>query len=258
MGCITMLFFVGLGYALRHLTSEAVEALKSVDVIYVDTYTSIYEDPFAKLREINPRATLVYAKRHDLEGSAVERILEEARFKNVAIAVPGDPFIATTHDAIYIEALKRGIEVKVINGISFVTMAYSRLGLQSYRFGKHVTLVYPEHFKPHSTVEVIYDNLSRNLHTIVLLDLKVEESRAMSIPEAVEILLELDHKNQLHDRVSLGIARLGWLDEKVCAASLRELAKYEYPPPPHSIVVLARLDPVEEEFVRYWSRKCQA
>lgn len=252
-----MLVFIGLGYSLRHLTQEAINELKMADVVYIDTYTSLYEDPLEKLRELNPSAIFILATRRDLEGASVEKILREATAKRVVIASPGDPFIATTHDAILVEALKRGIDVKIVNGISFITMAYSRLGLQSYRFGKHVTLVYPTHFKPYSTVEVVYDNLARNLHTIILLDLRAEESKAMTIPEAVNILLDLDYKGLLRNKIAVGVARLGWRDEKVCADELALLKNYEYPPPPHSIVITASLDPVEEEFIRYWKKKCK-
>lgn len=253
-----MLVFVGLGYSTRHLTIEAIEELKSADLIYIDTYTSIYEDPMTEIEKLNPHATVIYARRIDLEGPGVAKLLDQATSKKVVVAVPGDPFIATTHDSIYIEALKRGIEVKVVNGLSFMTMAYSRLGLQSYRFGKHVTLVYPTHFKPYSTIEFIYDNLARNLHTIVLLDLRLEEGKAMSIHEAVELLLDLDYRRLLRERLGIGVARLGWHDEKICADLIENLGKYSYPPPPHSIVVLSRLDPVEEEFVSYWKTKCSS
>ncbi|MEM0001156.1 MAG: diphthine synthase [Desulfurococcaceae archaeon] len=247
-----MLVFVGLGYSTRHLTLEAVEELKSADVIYIDVYTSIYEDPLTKIIELNPDAEVIIARRKDLEGASAREVIEKARRGKVVIAVPGDPFIATTHDAVLADALRQGIEVRIVNGISIVTMAFSRLGLQSYRFGKHVTLVYPTHFRPYSSIEVIYDNLKRGLHTLVLLDLRVEERKAMTIQEAVDVLLELDYLNVLKDQLALGVARLGWRDEKVCVDVLPGLKLKKFPPPPHSVVVLARLDPVEEELIKYW------
>lgn len=251
-----MLVFIGLGYSLRHLTKEAIEELADSDVVYIDTYTSLYEDPIEKVIELSPRAKIILARRRDLEGEGISRVINEALTKKVTIAVPGDPFIATTHDAILSEALRHGIRVKIINGMSILTMAYSRTGLQSYRFGKIVTLVYPYCFKPYSTIDVIYDNLSRNLHTLVLLDLRVEEGKAMTIQEAVEIILDLDVKGLIKDNPALALARLGWLNEKICMDNLGNLGKYSYPPPPHSIIVLAKLDPVEEEIVSYWRKTC--
>jgi diphthine synthase len=254
---LVLLVFLGLGYTLKHLTLEAVNELKTADVVYIDTYTSIYGDSIEEIKRFNPNAKYVFASRRDLEELFVEKIIEEARSKKVVIAVPGDPFIATTHDAVWISAIKRGVEVKVVNGLSFITLAYSRLGLQSYKFGKHVTLLHPSLFKSYSTVDTIYSNLERNLHTIVLLDLRVEDNYAMTISEAVEILLELDYKELLRDQTALGVARLGWVDEKICARTLRELSTCKFPPPPHSLVILSpRLDPIEEEFVKVWSTSC--
>jgi len=252
-----MLVFLGLGYSLRHITLEALEVLKSADIIYVDTYTSMYEDPLDEIKQFNPSAKYVYASRRDLEGPSIDGIINEARSKLVVIAVPGDPFIATTHDALWISAIKSGVKVKVVNGLSFVTMAYSRLGLQSYKFGKHVTLVHPSLFKSYSTVDTIYGNLERNLHTIVLLDLQVEKGYAMTINEAVQVLLELDYKGQLGEQLAIGVARLGWRDEKICASKLKNLVSFKYPPPPHSLVIVSsRLDPIEEEFIKMWSSTC--
>ncbi|MEM1864134.1 MAG: diphthine synthase, partial [Desulfurococcaceae archaeon] len=128
--------------------------------------------------------------------------------------------------------------------------------LQVYRFGKIATLVYPDHFKPYSTIEVIYDNLSRNLHSIVLLDLRIDESKAMSIEEAVEIIRELDFKNTLLKQPAIAVARLGWKDEKICADILENLSKYKYPPPPHTLVITASLHPIEREFYEYWKNTC--
>lgn len=245
------LLFIGLGYSLRHLTAEAIDALSRADIIYIDTYTSIYEDDFGELLKYNTRAQAFFAKRKDLEGDSIYDIIAKARNRNVVIAVPGDPFIATTHDAVRLEALKAGVEVRVINGLSVFTLILSRLGLQAYKFGKTITLVYPEAFKPHSVVEVIYDNLARGLHTIVLLDLRLEERRAMSIPEAVKILGELDERGELSDKPSVGIARIGWRDEFVAFDKLSELSKYRYPLPPHTIVVCGRLHPIEREMLEH-------
>ncbi|MET1159904.1 MAG: diphthine synthase [Thermoprotei archaeon] len=246
-----MLIFIGLGLSPKHLTLEALEYLQSVDKIVVDTYTSIVPGIEDLIKEIGRGKEIVYATRSLLEGRGIQKIVEEALTRNIALLVPGDPFIATTHDAIRVEALKRGVKVIVVNGLSIYSLAPSRIGLQAYRFGKTVTLVYPEAFKPYSTVKAIYENLERGLHTLVLLDLRVEENRAMSIPEAVEILLDLDDKKVLKRVIAVGLARLGLSDELIIADLLPNLAEYKYPPPPHSLVIVAKPHPIELDNLRY-------
>ncbi len=245
---IDVLVFLGIGYSLKHLTLEAIEYLSKADKVVIDKYTSLYEDDPAGLSEYT-KGELVYASRKDLEGEGMNNLINEARSKNIVLAVPGDPFIATTHDSLRVEAIRKSVEVKVVNSLSVLTLIQSRLGLQAYRFGKTVTLVYPDYFKPYSTIETIYENLNRRLHTIVLLDLRLEHGKAMTIHEAVEILLKLDDEleNRLDDSLAIGVARLSWRDERIQADLLPRLRKYDFPPPPHSLVIVSNPLPVEIE-----------
>jgi diphthine synthase len=248
-----MLYFIGIGLSIKHLTLEAIDAVKRVDKIYIDTYTNIIPDldldNFRKITGFN--GEIILAKRDMLEGKGINKIVSEAVDRNIAILVPGDPFIATTHDAIRVEALRRGINVVTINGLSIYSLAPSRTGLQAYRFGKTATLVYPEAFKPYYTIETIYDNLERNLHSLILLDLRVEENKAMRINEAVDIILELDDKGLLGKVLAVGAARLGSSNEFIVADKLTNLKKYSYPPPPHSIIIVAKPHPIELENLYY-------
>ncbi len=240
------LYFVGLGLSSKHLTLEAIDAINKADKIIIDTYTSIVHGfTPEQIASLNPRAELVLARRKDLEGRSIKEIVDEAKRKNIAILVPGDPFIATTHDAIRIEALEQGVTVKTIHGVSIYSVAASATGLQIYRFGKTVTLVYPEAFKPYSTIETIYENLTRNLHTLVLLDLKLEEKKAMRITEAVDILLELDEKRILSKIIAVGLSRAGTPEQVVHADMFPELKKYDYAGPPESMIIVAKPHPVE-------------
>ena len=240
------LYFVGLGLSSGHLTLEARDVIDEADKIIIDTYTSIVHGfTPEQIKILNPRAELVLARRKDLEGRSIKGIIEEAKRKNIVILVPGDPFIATTHDAIRIEALEQGVTVKTIHGISIYSVAASATGLQIYRFGKTVTLVYPEAFKPYSTIETIYENLTRNLHTLVLLDLKLEENKAMRIAEAVDILLELDEKGILSKIIAVGLSRAGTAQQVIHADIFPGLKKYDYAGPPESIIIVAKPHPME-------------
>jgi diphthine synthase len=244
-----MLILIGLGMKFEDLTLEALDYIKGADVVYIDTYTNIYED-YNKLIDLVKSKEYKLASRSDLEGEGISRIVEEASRRNVAILVPGDPLIATTHEALRVEAARKGIKVVVVNGLSIASLAFSRTGLHFYKLGRTITLTYNRESAEY-VVNTIYDNISRRLHTLVLLDIKVEESRAMSIPEAVGILLESDKRGLLGERVAVGIARLGFRDEFIVADLTRNLGNYAYPPPPHSIIIPGDLHFMEVESLRY-------
>ncbi len=251
------LYIVGAGLSRDYLSLRAISLLSRADVVYVDTYTSIAPGVDEELvRRVNPWARVVRATRRTLEeGSA--RVVEEARTREVVVLVPGDPLTATTHIALALEAARAGVRVEVVPAAAGPYAAALLAGLQSYRLGKMVTLVYPEGgVRPYSVVETIWENMERGLHTVVLLDLRLDEGKAMTIPEAVEILLELERelaaergrRPVLAEALAVGVARAGLPDQRCAAGPLPELARLAWPPPPHTIVVAApRLHPVEEE-----------
>ncbi|MCD6487606.1 MAG: diphthine synthase [Desulfurococcales archaeon] len=254
-----VLYFVGLGLNTEHLTLEAIKILSKADTVYVDSYTSIISGFSINYLKKYCKGVVRAVYRRDLEGDSIRRIVEEARYRDVVILVPGDPFIATTHDAIRLEALEKGVPIKISHGVSIYSVVASAIGLQAYRFGKTVTLVYPQDFKPYSVIEAIRDNLARNLHTLVLLDLKLEQGIAMTINEAIPIILELekeycrstDCSPYLDKVVGVACARLGTKEEFIKADLLPRLADLETPPPPHSLVVVAYPHPIELDLLKY-------
>ncbi len=246
-----MLVFIGMGLSIKHITLEALEYLHRVEKVVIDTYTGFVPEADVLFKEFLRGKEVVYASRQDLEGASICKLVEEAKYRDIALLVPGDPFIATTHDAIRIEALKQGVKVVVVNGLSIYSLAASRTGLQAYRFGKTITLIYPDFSKPYSVVETIYDNLSRNLHTLLLLDFRRDEERYMSIVEAIDILIDLDERGLLKNLIGVGLARIGTSEEFIVADKLIDLKNYEYPSPPHSIVVVAKPHPIELDNLRY-------
>ena len=249
-----VLYIVGAGLSSEYLTLKALQVIGRADIVYIDTYTSIAPGIDEELvRRINPRCKIVSADRHLLEENQ-KRIISEARNHDVVVLVPGDPFMATTHITLRLAAITAGIRVEVVHGVSGVYATIGATGLQLYRFGKTVTLVYPEEFKPHSVIEVIRENRKRNLHTLVLLELKLDEGKAMTIPEAISILLDLareEHYDEIKDTIIIGVARAGLPDENCRAGKPSQLLGTNWPPPPHSLIVTApRLHPVEEESLR--------
>jgi diphthine synthase len=254
-----VLYIVGAGISLEYLTGRALELLRKADKVYLDIYTSIAPGLAREAVERLTPGKVVEAPRRLLEDEA-SRIIEEARALNVVVLVPGDPLHATTHVALILEARRRGVAAEAVPGVSGLQAVIDATGLQVYKFCRPITLVYPEEgYKPFSVVETVWQNMERGLHSLILLDLRLDEDKVMTIPEAVEILLGLEEEfaaeegvePRIRDSVMVGVARAGLPDAACIAGSPAEVAGAEYPPPPHSLVVPSpRLHPLEAEALR--------
>jgi len=166
----------------------------------------------------------------------------------------GDPFIATTHIALRIEATKRGIKVKYVPSASILSVIPGLTGLSSYKFGRSATVVFPEKDPNNAAYDAIRDNSSSGLHTLLYLDLDVEGGKAMTINEALKILLEVEARRGegviRGDRLVVGIARACWDSEVVKASRLSKLIDYDFGPPPHVLVFPGSLHFVELEALK--------
>ena len=104
-----------------------------------------------------------------------QEILDNCSKGDVGFLVVGDPLCATTHIDIFLSAKKKLIEVEVVHNASIMS-AVAITGLQLYRFGETVTVPYfTETWRPYSFMEKIEKNLKNELHSLVLLDIKVKE-----------------------------------------------------------------------------------
>ncbi len=85
------------------------------------------------------------------------------------------------------------------------------------------------------------ENLSRNLHTMLFLD--IQDSRFMTINEGAELLLEMAAAagDTIEDRLAVGIARAGSENAVVRADRLAALRDHDFGGPLHILVVPARL-----------------
>lgn len=240
--------FVGLGLGpKRYITEAALDSIKAADVVFLDVYTGVLpKETVEFLRTISKH--LVLANRRLLEDD-MDAVLVEAAKRDVVIAVQGDPFIATTHISIMLEAHERGIACKVVSGISSYSVAASLSGLQAYKFGRAVTLPAEggiEHAK--SVYECILENMSKGLHTLVFLDTK---NGGLTIPAALSRLRELEsslRKGLLSDdRLIVALARLGYEDELIRAGRVADIALMRFPEPPHMLIFPGKLHFLERD-----------
>ncbi len=252
------LYIVGMGLYPDLLTLRALKVVNSVRYIFYETYTSpVPRDMLLKLLTSMcnlDSKILIELTRRDIEDENCRKIIEILdRGEDAVLLVPGDPMIATTHSVIRTVVRRRGHKAELIFGISILCAAISASGLSPYRFGPIATVTYPRlGVLSERPYDITKDNLLRNLHTLLLLDIH-DTGRYMTIPEAAHILLELEKRRKENvfneDRPIICIVRLGYPDSKIFVLRLKEALHKDFGEPPHSIIVPARLSPVEAELL---------
>lgn len=246
------LVFVGLGLAgTRGMTLRGLHEARKADVVFAEFYTTpVPTDLLPRLAALIRKQPVVLG-RAQLEEEMGRVVLEAAKTRRVALLVPGDPLIATTHLALRLTAFRQGVRTRVVNAPSILTAAIGASGLQNYRFGPSFTVPWISDSLPDSQYDVAKENLLRGLHTFVFLDIKAEGEAGMTVGEAVRRLLDAEHRRRegvlRGDRLAVGLARLGHDQPIVKADSLKALARYEFGDPPHSLVLPGWLHFLEAE-----------
>jgi diphthine synthase len=239
------LVFIGLGlFDENDVSLRGLDEVKTADHVFAEFYTSLMAGLSLERLEKRIGKKVTVVSRKALEEENGEFILSKAADLKVAFLVAGDPMIATTHVDLRIRAQKRGIRTRVVHGASIVSAAMGASGLQNYRFGRSVTVPFPEGSAASETpYNVVAENKARNLHTLCFLDVKAEKNQFMTVREALEILLSVEKKKQQNvvtvDSFAVGLARVGAEDEVVKADYVQALLGYGFGGPPHIIVLPA-------------------
>jgi diphthine synthase len=239
------LTFIGLGLNdERGMTLEGLEEARRADSAYGEFYTNFMPNLDLKRLEKGIGKKVELLNRAQLEDEGGQKLLRAAGKENVVFLVPGDPLIATTHITLRISAARMGITSRVIHAPSIISAVCGATGLQSYKFGKSITVPRDQSL-PKSVIETISGNGDRGLHTLVLLDVQAGKTSQMTIRDALEKMTVSDP--HFETRLAVGVARLGSQDEKVKASSVKNLIKEDFGSGPHSIVVVGRLHFMEAE-----------
>jgi diphthine synthase len=247
-----MLILVGSGLRESQLTREAEEAIKGADIVIVETYTM----PSSKwlptaIRKLN--SNVREASRSELEEQS-SNIVELASKLKVVIVVPGDPLIATTHSSLVVESLKRGVEAKVVSGISGPCSVESLLGLHFYKFGRTVTV--PGPWRGVGAEEAalgLLGNLCHDLHTLLLLDVS-PEGLSLSPSRAVKELKESLRRligARLDELMNIMVLLVSVGENTVVKHSTLDSADSIPDLDVGSLVVPSKLHVSEREFLRY-------
>lgn len=137
------IIFVGLGMSKpEDMSVKALETLRSSDKIFAEFYTSKLIDSSIEDLENFIGKKITVLKRSDVEEH--DTIIEEAKCGKVSFVTAGDPMSATTHVDIRLRAEKENIPTKLVHGVSIFTACAAAFGLQPYKFGRAVTIPFPE------------------------------------------------------------------------------------------------------------------
>lgn len=247
------LSLVGMGISdEKGISLAGLEELKACSRIYAESYTNMLPPGSLGRLEKLCGKEITLLSREAVEGE--KALLASAEKEATALVVAGDPMVATTHSSLVLSARKKGIQVAIFHASSILSAAAGESGLQAYKFGKTVTLAYwRENYKPMAAYEVISENLARNLHTLLLLDID-EKLGPMKPSAAAEVLLAMEKeggKNLFSPQAKLVLLKgIGWQSPTRAYCALSELGKYDGKEGPAVLIVpSANLHFVEFEWL---------
>jgi diphthine synthase len=246
------LVFIGLGLNdEKGISLHGLEEAKTADAAFIELYTNFMPNFSIKRFEQISGKKLSFVNRRELEEKNGETILKTAKKGKTVLLVPGDPLIATTHIALRIEAEKHGIKTRLVHGASILSAVIGLSGLHNYKFGKSVTIPFPEENLSGTPYDVIAQNKKLGLHTLCLLDINAEEKRYLSIHDGLNSLVKIEEKKKKDiaaaSSLAVGIARAGSKNPTVKADFTRKLLNFDFGEPPYSIVFPGKLHFMEAE-----------
>ena len=132
------LWLIGLGPGdLGLMTADAIEHARACDYRFLEGYTAtLPQDQEARLESVIggwKDAMRPWSK-------SQKKFFHWQEENSVALLVVGDPMQATTHIDLESHCAEEAIDFSIIPGLSATSLAISLSGLQSYRFGRQVTL----------------------------------------------------------------------------------------------------------------------
>jgi len=241
-----MLTFIGLGlYDEESITVEGRAALADADRVVAEFYTSHLVGATVEDLSAHHGIDIGLRDRAGVEQDPAD-LLAAAEDGHVAFLTAGDTMISTTHVDLRLRAIDRGIDTRVIHGVTAQTAASGLTGLQNYRFGKSVTLPFPNAHGggdvPRSVAGSIEANQERGLHTLVYLDIKADRDEYLTADVAAGLLAD-----GWRDTLGVAVARAGSPDPVVAADALSALSDREFGDPLHLLVVPGDLHHVESD-----------
>lgn len=228
-----MLYLIGLGLTKESIGIEAKKICQEADRVYLEGYTVDF--PYSKpdLEEVIG-VEIKTLNRKDVES---DRLVSEAKNKDIALLVYGSPLMATTHISLVLEAEKAGIDYRVIHNTSIFD-AVSNTGLQPYKFGKIGSIPdWEKKGKSKSFIDIIEGNMKIKAHTLLLVDIGLEFEKALG---------ELKEASDNKIKRMVVCSQLGTEKEEIYFDSVDELEKMDVKKP-YCFIIPSKLHFREKE-----------
>lgn len=240
------LYFIGLGLGdEKDITIKGLEAIKKADKLYLEEYTSKLVTSTKEDLEKFYGKKIISADRNLVENKAEQTILKDAKTKNVAFLIIGDPFSATTHVDLKLRADELGIRTVIIPNTSIIN-SIGITGLDLYKFGRTTTIPFSNK-NISSPYDVVKNNLKNKMHTLILLDLDLAHNKYMTVNQALDYLLK---RGLSKDQLCIGCGGIGAEDPVIKAAKAKDILTKEFAKFPQCLIVVSKLHFMEEEALK--------
>ena len=265
----TGLALIGIGPGkVSSMTLEAIDLARHADVRLYEAYTALWSEE--ALLELEKKiGSIRRIMRPAIEQP--EDLLEMAKNQLVAVLIVGDPMQATTHIDLQLRAENAGVSVHIVHGISITTLVPGVTGVSNYKFGRSTTLTYSYgEWIATSPLEVMLQNYSQKLHTLVLFDLDPSgagtgDQRPMQAPDAADSIAkmvakynEMELTEEQREMVAeieqfevVLCSDLGTDDQRLQTTSIGNLST-KSSGRLNCMVLLANLSEIEREAVNRW------
>ncbi|MFW6220287.1 MAG: diphthine synthase [Nanoarchaeota archaeon] len=243
------LYIIGIGlFDEKDITIKGLEAVKKSKYVYLENYTSKFDSSLERLEKFYEKKIIV-ADREMVESKADE-IIDNAIFNDVSFLVIGDPFCATTHIDLRLRAIEKNVQVNIINNASIIN-SIAITGLDIYKFGRITTIPF-DNKNIISPINVIKDNLSLGLSTLVLLDIDSENEKYMTINQAIDYLIENGFDRETY---IVGCCAIGSDNPIIKYGKIDELKSYNFNLFLQCLIVPGKMHFMEEEILKKLSKK---
>jgi diphthine synthase len=230
-----MLQIIGLGLNEKGISVEGKETLKKCKKVYLENYTVEFPYKLEKLEKIINKK-IISLDRAQVES---EKLVIEAKEKNICLLVYGCPLFATTHISLIEDCKKNKVKYKIIYASS-VFDAIAESGLQLYKFGKIASMpTWRKNFAPDSFLDFVKENKSINAHSLILIDI------GLSFKDALNQLIKGSKNKKFKLDKILVCSQLGF-KSKFYYNSINKLKKKKIKTP-FCFVIPGKLHFLEEE-----------